>query len=1165
MRSMTSRSRQRGFSLVEVMVATAILVVILVAILMLYDRANKVFKSGNEAADMQQSVRIAYDRMIGDIRMAGFDYKRGGTLLPGQNAAPWAPTRAYSAGTIVTPTVANGHTYRAVSAGTSGPTQPAWPTGTGATVLEGGATPPITWQENGGAVYEQPDEQVEYAGATALTIRGNFDYSANEAGDTDHGREPALESAQFPMVTTDNAEIVTYALVSDQAPAGTAPNNQSITMFIDMNNGGTPSRTAYPGGNAERDVEIDDVDLTNANPPYTLYRFNFANDGSVQRTPLASNIRSLNFFYYSDTQATQPLRDAAGALVPNIGGAGQFDPAVAGSMNSPDRLVRRTIRSIRVRLVGMASQPDSAFADTSTANGQLGSTSTAGVPTFVTDTGNAKVGTVPVAMTRYRRLTVDTVVVPRNLGLAGMAQTFLQPPPRPTLTDVCVGYCGIATISWNPNTNNPNASYVVMWDRSCTGSFSHSYDAGTSNTFAIDLTAEDLSLPFCFEVRAFNAGGSVFSTNTMSGTAQNATVPNIPTGFSASGGGVVPPIAGKVHLSWTAPVTNASGNPTCTSGTPPVTNYLREIRGFRIYKSTSSGTNASSATLVRDETATDVVTDGYGNFSWDDTNVVCGQDYYYRIKTVEWCAAQGNYNTSGVVTDAISVETPINSSSGLLGKSGTSGTPQAPVNFQIAPDAPNTPPLGLTASSCDAVSNLCTVNMGWSRVTQDTSSNPVSIDTYELTRVQYEINGLGVAVPTGLSNTLTLNNALAQPGSTVTFSDAPPASGAPYLDTLTGARYSYKYQVRALQANPPTGACPASAFSAWADYPPPCTFTGSVVVQTGASSGDGLTPATSWVMNTGDTIQVNPPGGTTFVNTTMEIKDPSGTTLMTNTSAASPANFTWANLTPGTPYTITFTMTNNAVPPCTEQLIRYIQQEPLPACSLTTFATQSSILASNATPNVLQLDLINAATEALTMQSIDFTWTAPSRVTWNSIKFPSAAGATVAGPGTTSGSFTIALSPKPAQLTTNDITVPASGTRSLILNFAKTSGNPTLPPATSAISFICVKYTRASVTQPSGSVTSITVTAGGSGYTSAPTVTINDASGIGATATATITSGVVTAITVTGGGAGYVNPTVVISGGGGTGATASASTQVPIPFACAIKPDSNASNPTTCQ
>src|SRR5438876_6234043 len=131
MSSIKSRGRQRGFSLAEVLVATAILVIVLVGILTLYDRANRVFKSGNEAAEMQQNVRIAYEKMVGDVRMAGFDFMRGGPLLPGQTAAPWAPARPYSAGTIVTPIAANGHTYRATNAGTSGSTEPSWVTGAG--------------------------------------------------------------------------------------------------------------------------------------------------------------------------------------------------------------------------------------------------------------------------------------------------------------------------------------------------------------------------------------------------------------------------------------------------------------------------------------------------------------------------------------------------------------------------------------------------------------------------------------------------------------------------------------------------------------------------------------------------------------------------------------------------------------------------------------------------------------------------------------------------------------------------------------------------------------------------------------------------------------------------------------------------------------------------
>lgn len=73
---------------------------------------------------------------------------------------------------------------------------------------------------------------------------------------------------------------------------------------------------------------------------------------------------------------------------------------------------------------------------------------------------------------------------------------------------------------------------------------------------------------------------------------------------------------------------------------------------------------------------------------------------------------------------------------------------------------------------------------------------------------------------------------------------------------------------------------------------------------------------------------------------------------------------------------------------------------------------------------------------------------------------------------------------------------------------------------------------------------SITVTAGGTGYTSAPTVTIsapNLLSGIQATATSTVSGGAVTGITITNAGTGYYNPpTITISGGAGSGAAATA-------------------------
>ncbi|MCA1598818.1 MAG: hypothetical protein LC769_07305, partial [Chloroflexi bacterium] len=69
-----------------------------------------------------------------------------------------------------------------------------------------------------------------------------------------------------------------------------------------------------------------------------------------------------------------------------------------------------------------------------------------------------------------------------------------------------------------------------------------------------------------------------------------------------------------------------------------------------------------------------------------------------------------------------------------------------------------------------------------------------------------------------------------------------------------------------------------------------------------------------------------------------------------------------------------------------------------------------------------------------------------------------------------------------------------------------------------------------------GAVSSVTVTAGGTGYTSAPTVSFSGGAGTGAAATAAITGGAVSSVTVTAGGTGYTSaPAVAFSGGGGRG------------------------------
>jgi hypothetical protein len=73
-------------------------------------------------------------------------------------------------------------------------------------------------------------------------------------------------------------------------------------------------------------------------------------------------------------------------------------------------------------------------------------------------------------------------------------------------------------------------------------------------------------------------------------------------------------------------------------------------------------------------------------------------------------------------------------------------------------------------------------------------------------------------------------------------------------------------------------------------------------------------------------------------------------------------------------------------------------------------------------------------------------------------------------------------------------------------------------------------------------VGSFTMSAGGSGYTSPPLVTFSGSNGSGAEAVAVVTAGQVTGLVIAVMGAGYTSgaPTVAITGGGGSGAAATA-------------------------
>lgn len=76
------------------------------------------------------------------IALMGTTYAFDAATHKAWDASAWVGSTAYSVDNTVKPTVENGYIYRATVAGTSGSSEPSWPTTIGNTVVDGG----VTWE-----------------------------------------------------------------------------------------------------------------------------------------------------------------------------------------------------------------------------------------------------------------------------------------------------------------------------------------------------------------------------------------------------------------------------------------------------------------------------------------------------------------------------------------------------------------------------------------------------------------------------------------------------------------------------------------------------------------------------------------------------------------------------------------------------------------------------------------------------------------------------------------------------------------------------------------------------------------------------------------------------------------------------------------------------------
>ncbi len=63
----------RGFTLVEILIASAIFAMVLVGVYVIYDTNQSTYVRGEGRADLQQNARVALDQMTRELLMAGYD------------------------------------------------------------------------------------------------------------------------------------------------------------------------------------------------------------------------------------------------------------------------------------------------------------------------------------------------------------------------------------------------------------------------------------------------------------------------------------------------------------------------------------------------------------------------------------------------------------------------------------------------------------------------------------------------------------------------------------------------------------------------------------------------------------------------------------------------------------------------------------------------------------------------------------------------------------------------------------------------------------------------------------------------------------------------------------------------------------------------------------
>jgi hypothetical protein len=273
-------------------------------------------------------------------------------------------------------------------------------------------------------------------------------------------------------------------------------------------------------------------------------------------------------------------------------------------------------------------------------------------------------------------LGTDSVGVARaNTRACDIDVTPPDPPGTPT---VAAGHCRGLWVSWPPSPSGDVASYHVRLGTAPNAPFM-TRGASTTSLFVDRL---DDGVTYYVSVDARDTAGN-FSPRTAEVVARtvNATTPRAPEGLA------IDSEVGRSRLTWSSVASNEEQVPG-----DPASPVIRDLAGYRVYRSTSTTIPTDAAHRIADTTSNPGGTEVY-----NDLTLIACRHYTYVVTAVDTCGIESAPSTKADTT--------------------------APMS------APPRPPTFLQAFRVPGGSSV-----SWNRTVSDVDDHAIAIDAYRIER-----------------------------------------------------------------------------------------------------------------------------------------------------------------------------------------------------------------------------------------------------------------------------------------------------------------------------------------------------------------------------------------------------------------------------------------------